>query len=161
MIRLLFIAVALLLLWVVFFSGFSRKRKIWVVVVAMIFSVFAMWLESSWQQPKKNLVQASDVIDCGTTASHSYRSSFNLLICLRNQAAEGHVKRASFDVIASRCADPQTCVEIQRVARELSIDLPAQGDLKVKQNLSFNLVDPAATDLVWSVEVKSVRATAK
>lgn len=161
MIRLLFIAVALLLLWVVFMSGFSKKHKIWVVVAAMIFSVFAMWLESNWQQPKKDLVQASDVVDCGTTAGHSYRSSFDLIICLRNQADIGHVKRVNFDVIAKRCAQPEACIEIERVARELSVDLPAQSDLNVKQNLSFNLVDPAASDVVWSVEVKSVRATAK
>lgn len=161
MIRLLIIVVALVLFWVVFLSDFSRQRKIWVAVGAMLFSAVALWLESNWLQPKKDVVEANQIVDCGTTATHSYRTSFDLMICLRNQASVGRVKRVSFDVVASQCTAPGTCQELQRVPRELSIDLPAQTDIELKQNLQFNLVDPAATDLAWAVEVKSVRATAK
>ena len=161
MIRLLIIAVALFLLWVVFLSEFSRERKIWVTIAAMVFSVLAMWAESNWQRPKANVVQASSIVDCGTSAKHSYRTSFDLVICLRNQAESGNVKRVSFDVVATQCDSDGDCTELERVSRELTIELNANSETTVRQNLQFKMVDAAAQNVTWGVEVTGVRATAR
>lgn len=161
MIRLLVIAVAAFLLWVVFFSSFSKKHKIWIVIAGMLFSVCAMWLESSWQEPKRDLIQKTDIEVCGTAAKHSYRSSFDISICLDNQSDKGHVKRLGFDVVASTCNEQQECVEIQRVSRNIQVDLTALTKTTVIQNLDFKRVSPSALTTVWNTEITAVRATVK
>ncbi|MFT5571814.1 MAG: hypothetical protein ACI9FR_000734 [Cryomorphaceae bacterium] len=158
MIRLFIIAVGVFLIWVLFVSGFSRQRKVVIAALAVALSIAAVWFESSLGSPNKNVLTASEVVDCGSTAVHSYRSNFDVTICFNNNSAMGDVKRINFEVLALQCDSAGACTELQRVGRELSIELPANESITLQQSLSFPRVQPVSGAFTWQVQVNSLKA---
>jgi len=158
MIRLLIALIGVFLIWVLFVPGLSKERKITIATIAILLSMVGLWYESSMDKPKTNVVQASQIIGCGVTASHSYRTNFDLTLCFQNTAAAGNVKRLSFSIIAQQCNNSEGCQEQQRVTRDLSIDLPATESVTLKQNLSFSELEPNLNGITWSLDIHSVKA---
>jgi hypothetical protein len=158
MIRLFIIAIGAFLVWVLFVSGFSRQRKLVIAALAVVLSIAAVWFESSLGSPSKNVLAVSEVVDCGTSAVHSYRSNFDVTICFKNNSTMADVKRVAFEVLALRCESNGECTQVQRVSRELSIELPANQSAKVHQSLSFPLVQPVSGAFTWQVQVKGLKA---
>ena len=158
MIRLIIIAIGLFLIWVLFVANLSRQRKIAIAAIAVALSVAAIWLESSLGTPRENLLATSDIEDCGTSATHSYRSDFDISLCLQNNSKIARVTRLGFEVLALQCNAAQECQEVQRVAREVPVDLAANSRSTLKQSLSFDQVSTQAKDIQWRVEVTTVHA---
>jgi len=158
MIRLIILVIGVFLIWVLFFSNFSKQRKIVIAAIAIVISIFGVWLESTVGKPKSSIVNTADVVSCGVSAVHSYRSNFDLSLCLQNNSANGRVKRIALSIIAAKCTTQDDCREVQRQQRELPIDLAPSAKVTLQQNLSFGLLDPAAVDIVWSTETTMVKA---
>jgi len=158
MIRLIIIAIALFLIWVLFFSGFEKRRKIIISVVAVILCVAGMGLESFKKKPRSNLVSAAQLVSCGVQAVHSYRSNYDFQICIENTAKVGRIKRVDMTINAQQCVNGTDCELLESVERSLSVDIAPQKSTVLQENLSFKLVDKAAADLQWSIEVLSVKA---
>lgn len=162
MIRLIIALLGLFLIWVLFFSKQSKERKIAITAITVLLSVSGLWYESSSGKPSNKLVSPNQINICGVRAEHSYRSNFDVFLCLENTADTGHVKRASFSIIASQCNDSTTtnnCTEIQRVKRDIAVEIAPKSSQQVKQNQSFAKVAPDAENVHWSIEVNSVKAT--
>ena len=157
MIRLIIIVIAIFLIWVFFFSGFEKRRNILVSVVAVLICAAGMGWESYSKKPRSNLVNATQLVSCGVQAEHSYRSNYDLQICLNNTASEGRIKRIDMTISAQQC-DAGNCAVIEQVARSLSVDIAPQASSTLRENLSFKQVDKDTAGLQWSIEVLAVKA---
>ena len=158
MIRLIIILIAIFLIWVLFLSGFEKRRKIIISVVAVLICAAGMGWESYSKKPRSNLISATELISCGVRAEHSYRSNYDIQICLENTANKGRIKRIDMTIKAEQCIEGTDCKELESVARSLSVDIAPQTSTTLKENLSFKLVNKAVADLQWSIEVLAVKA---
>lgn len=159
MIRVIITLIAAFIVWLLFFSKFSKERKITLVALALVLSFLGFWFENSVGKPRINIVKPNQIINCGVTAKHSYRSNFDINLCVQNAAEFGRVRRLELSIIAEQCAESGECVELQRVARDLSVDVLPQSSISLIQNLSFNDVDPGLKGVRWSFITRSVKAS--
>lgn len=158
MIRLIISVIAIFLIWVLLFSGFEKRRKIAISVLAILICAVGMVWESYTKKPRANRVATEQLVSCGVQAQHSYRTNYDLLICLSNTASEGQIKRIDIQIIAQTCIEGSDCKVLETVARSLSVDIAAKSSVTLKENLSFKLVDQATNEIQWGVRVLAVKA---
>ena len=159
MIRVIITLIAAFIVWLLFFSKFSKERKITLIVLALVLSFLGFWFENSVGKPRTNIVKPNQIINCGVTAKHSYRTNFDINLCVQNAAEFGRVRRLELSIIGEQCAESGECVELQRVARDLSVDVLPQSSISLIQNLSFNDVDPGSKGVRWYFITRSVKAS--
>jgi len=158
MIRLIVAVIGLFIIWVLFFSHFTKTQKILIVFFATLISVVGIWYENASDKPKHNIVQLNEVTNCGVSATHTYRSNFDINLCLQNESKKGHIKRIELAIIAEQCSQLNECVELQRVIRDLSISVLPNSSKKLTENLSFNQVDKDQGNIQWRFETQFVKA---
>lgn len=159
MIRVFIALIGVFIIWVLFYSKFKKERKIALVALAVILSTLGIWFESSVGKPRTNIIEPDQVINCGVIAKHSYRTNFDIQLCVQNTAEFGRIRRLKLSIIAEQCSGSGECVELQRVARDLSVDVVPQSSISLSQNLSFDDVDSDLKGLRWSFIVRSVKAS--
>lgn len=157
MIRVIILLILLFLVWVLYASGFEKPRKIRICIIVIVLSAIGFWFDGYYKRELNNLIDISQVRACGVTAKFSYRTNYNLKICVQNDASEATISRLSMAVIASSC-DAQSCVEVQRVEKGMPVDIAPLSRIQLKQNLSFNKLSPDQSNIQWSFEVLEVKA---
>jgi hypothetical protein len=162
MIRVIILLVFLFLLWVLYASGFEKARKIQVSIVSFVLCALVFWYDGYDKRQIKNYVDIIDIEECGLTAAHSYRTNFDLSICVKNNAKEGTINRIKFAVLVSRCDSPdcteQQHTELQRVERSRLATISPGSKITLDENLSFDQVSPPYGNLRWSIEVLETKA---
>lgn len=158
MIRLIILALGVFLIWLLFVSSFDRRRKIAISVVVLILAVLAVWFEGRGETPTTGRIQSTDIVVCGVSASHSYRTNFDIEFCLQNNSVEATAKRIRMAFIAERCATSTECIEVEKVNKEFAIELPPGLSKNQTENLNFKAVDSLDQSLSWRVEVEQVKA---
>jgi len=159
MIRVIIALIGIFIIWVLFFSKFSKQSKIALVAGAIILSMTGFWFESSAGKSRSGIVQVDQIVSCGISAQHSYRTNFDISLCIRNNAETGNVTRLGLYIIAEQCVSSESCVELQGVERDIAVDVPAQSSVKLLQNLSFTKLDANSNQVRWSFKVRSVQAS--
>jgi len=157
MIRVIILLIFLFLVWVLYASGFERTRKIRICIIAIVLCSIGFWFDSYDKRELANLIDVSQVKECGVTAKFSYRTNYDLEICIQNDATNATVSRLKVAAIASNCA-AQRCVEIQRVERDMLVNIAPISRTTLKQNLSFDRVKPDQNSIQWSIEVLGIKA---
>jgi len=157
MIRVIILLIFLFLVWVLYASGFEKPRKIRICIIAIVLCSIGFWFNGYYKRELNNLIGISQVRVCGVTAEFSYRTNYDLKICLQNDATDAAVSRLNVVVIASNCAE-QPCVEVQRVERDMLVDIAPKSGMSLEQNLSFDRVNPDQSRIQWSVEVLDIKA---
>ncbi|MFT6407368.1 MAG: hypothetical protein ACJAQ6_000779 [Arenicella sp.] len=158
MIRVIILLIFLFLVWVLYASGFERLRKIRICIIALVVSAIGFWFDGYYKRELDNLVDVSQVQVCGVSSEFSYRTNYNLTICVQNDASGATVSRLKVAAIASNCA-AQSCVEVQRVERDMLVNIAPLSRVQLEQNLSFTNVSPDQSNIQWSVEVLEVKAS--
>lgn len=158
MIRIFIALIGLFLIWVLFFSRFRKETKVVIVALAIGFSVFGVWYENTAKQPKQNILPISSIVNCGLMGKHSYRTNYDVSVCMANMADSGTVKRVEFSIIAKECLVAEKCDEVERVRRHLAVNLLPQSNQTIEQSLAFNRLDPDLANIQWSFEVHSIEA---
>lgn len=158
MIRLIIAVIGVFVIWALFFSGFDRQRKIIITLSAVVLVMLGLILDSWGKSPRSNIIQVDEVSVCGVTARSTYRTNFNLEVCLKNNADRGTVKRIALVVSVSDCSQGGLCKELQNVTRDFPIDIASGDKLVVEQNLAFDKVSADNSSLQWTVEPVSVKA---
>jgi len=160
MIRLLIIAIGVFLLWVLFVSGFKKRTKIIISVCVLIFSGVGIWFEQADKGLRDNLIMIHEIVDCGVSAEHSYRTNYDVEFCLQNDSLKAMAKHINIDFIALSCLNGE-CLEIQNINEDVILSLAAQTSITLTKSLEFDKVpqefENEAT-IVWSISVRSVKA---
>lgn len=157
MIRVIIVLVFLFLVWVLYVSGFEKPRKIRISVIALILCAIGFWFDGYDKRQLRNFVSIEDVASCGVSAKHSYRTNFDLAICVQNNAEKGTINRLNIAIIASQC-EAQTCTQLQRVERSTLVNIPPNSTVTLEQNLGFDDVSPVLKGLQWSFDVLETKA---
>jgi hypothetical protein len=158
MIRVIILLIFFFLVWVLYASGYEKPRKIRICIIAIVLCLIGFWVDGYYKRELNNLIDVSQVRTCGVTAEFSYRTNYDLKICLQNDATDAAISRLKVVAIASNCAE-QPCVEVQRVERGMLVDIAPISAVTLEQNLSFDRVNPDQDSIQWSVEVLEIKAT--
>lgn len=157
MIRVIILLIFVFLVWVLYASGFDKKKKIRISIIAVVLCAIAFWFDGYDKRELRNFVEVGQVASCGVSGGYSYRTNFDLTICVQNNAEKGTLSRLNIAVIASTC-DAQQCTELQRVERSLLVDIAPNTRRVIEQNLSFDNLKPEQADIQWSIEVLETKA---
>jgi len=158
MIRILIVIVVLFLIWLMFVADFERRKKIVIAVFALAAGGIAVWFEGYGERPKVGIVGLDQVHICGVSSVHSYRSNFNVSVCLQNKAKKGTIQRLTVDVSVEQCKQADQCVLLNTVRRDVAFVLAPDSQQTLEQNLNFRGVDSAMVGLKWSAQLVSVQA---
>lgn len=163
MIRLVILILFIILLWLLVASGFERRKKMVLGALLIILSIVGFLYEGYDKRELPNLVDQSQVQSCGVTAKHSYRSNFDLNLCIQNLAEKGTISRLKMAIVAKKCSSSsaQSCLEIDRVVRDIPVRILPKSEVSLLQNLSFKNVEPVTKDVQWSLEVIDTKARRK
>ena len=161
MIRLVIVVVMLYLIWLLFIAGFTRKKKIVIACITLFAGGILMWFEGADVRLKDGLVKVNQVHNCGVQSVHTYRTNFDVSICLENKASVGKIQRITIEVLAEQCQNDTQCAPLETVQRDVLFVLGPSSTQTLEQNLDFKLVDPALPGLRWSAEVLRAQATKK
>ena len=157
MVRVIIFLLLVFIVWVLYASGFEKPRKIRISIIAVLLCVIAFWFDGYDKREFTNLVELNSVTSCGIDAEFSYRTNFDFDICIENKADKGTLTRLHLAIVAQDCSQSE-CVDLQRVERNVLVDVAPGSKLKLTQNLSFDKVDLQSTSLNWAVEVLAVKA---
>ena len=140
MIRLLIPLVAIILIWILFFSSFSKKLRIALSSALLLLTILALWLDTSGRGVTTSRVDASDIEICGVSGNFSYRRNYNLDLCLYNRSKRGVVQRLTLKVDAFACQEGQEgdCDKIESVEETISLTIPSGEKITHVENLAFN-----------------------
>ena len=114
MIRLIILALGVFLIWMLFYSGFSKQRRIIVSVVAMVVGILGLWLEQRGETPRSGRMPVSELVSCGVSGKHSYRTNFDIEFCLENKSERATVKRVGLRFVAKQCIRGE-CSDVQEI----------------------------------------------
>ncbi|MBX2849051.1 MAG: hypothetical protein KTR16_12070 [Acidiferrobacterales bacterium] len=157
MIRLILIAIGIFIIWVLFLSKFNKKKKIAVCVAALAICIAGLWFDQSSRTPKENIISKSELVDCGVSAKHSYRTNFDIEFCLRNLSTSATARRVAMSFVALDCIDG-SCEELQVMTKEVPLSLAPETEITLEENISFDKVDASSETVVWVAKVMSVKA---
>lgn len=157
MIRLIILVLGIFLIWLLFYSNFSKQRRVVISLLAVTACVLGLWLEQRGESPRAGRMAVSELVQCGVTGTHSYRTNFDIKFCLQNNSPAATVKRVALDFTALKCSQGD-CREVQVVSRELACDLSPAARISLTENINFKLVDPLDKTIVWKVQPTSVKA---
>jgi len=158
MIRVFVLGLGLIVLWLLFLSNFSKQKKIILSLVAIAIGVAGVLYESYGETPRRGLIGTDQVVSCGVTVEHSYRSNYNITFCLQNNAAKASVKRIEVRFIAENCASG-TCQELDAVTKAFSMEIAPQTSAEHTVNLAFDKLQRGSNDFNWRTELVKVKAT--
>jgi hypothetical protein len=158
MIRIIILVIGVLILWVLFFSPFSKQQKIVISACAGLILAIGLWYESHGKTPKSDLISVSEIVSCGASGEFSYRSNYNVDLCLQNNSVVATVQRIGLRVSVLSCEN-SNCSEIDAVDKEIRVHIKPQQEVQMTQNLSFDKLDPEIPYLNWMVQITSARAT--
>lgn len=160
MVRLLIPIVAVIMIWLLFFSGMSKRLRISLSLVLVAAVLLGLYVDLSDKSLSKKLVAPEKIISCGVSGDYSYRNNYNINLCLENTAKKGQVKRIMVMVTALAC-EAARCEEVSTSEERISLEIASGAKVSHVQNISFRglpLQNSEAT-LAWTAEVTDVWAT--
>ncbi len=157
MIRLILVAIGGFIVWVLFLSEFSKRQKIIICLAALLFCIVGTWFEQSSQTPKEGVISTSELVDCGVTSKHSYRTNYDVAFCLRNTSLTATAKRVAMSFSVLKC-EAGNCEEIQVINKDVALSLEPDEQVILVENLNFDEVEPSLDSIVWIAKAVSVKA---
>lgn len=170
MLRLILFVLAAVLVWLLFFSNFEKQRRIIAAVVLFVVSIVLMWVVSEQDKPRLGIVQSADLSVCELSMAYSYRTNYDLKLCLKNDHPTAKVRRVEFQVVATTCSEPSDathesesstseCTPLQVVSKSRPVNIAAGESVLIQDNLDFDQLERVAADqLKWQVELTRIEA---
>lgn len=160
MVRLLIPIVAIAIIWLLLFSSFSKRVRISASLALVTLMVIGLWLDTNDKALSTNIVSAKQVISCGVKATPTYRSNFDLELCLENTADFGTVQRLKMRYSALSCA-AATCETLMSTEERLNLRIASGQRVMHTENIAFSGIPEGVEELVFSAEVLEVWAARK
>jgi len=157
MIRLIIFLIGALLLWILFISGFNKRLKI-ILSLSLLLMLFAgIWYENYGDTPRHGLISKDQIISCGVTGKHSYRSDYRINFCLQNNSKNASSNRMELRFIAINCS-VEPCIVIESVIKDLYFEIQPEQQYKGVVSLAFDSILQEHDKIKWMIEVESVKA---
>lgn len=160
MVRLLIPIVAIAIIWLLLFSSFSKRVRISASLALVVLMVFGLWLDTNDKALSTKLVSAEQIVSCGVKATPTYRSNYDLELCLENTADFGTVQRLQMRYSALSCV-AATCETLVATEERLSLSLASGQRVVHTENVAFSGLPEGVQELVFSAEVLEVWAARK
>lgn len=157
MIRLLLPLAAILIVVIALFTPFSKRVKIALCVGLSIALVIVLWLGSNGHGLNTSRVTPADIQVCGISGEYSYRTNYNLSMCLKN-TGNGHVQRLQARFLVETCANG-SCQTIDQVEETLNLSIVANSEIQHIENISFTQLKPEQENVRFSAEILQVWAS--
>jgi hypothetical protein len=119
--------------------------------------VAGVWYENYGETPRYGLIPENQIIICGITGAHSYRSDYKISYCLKNDSKIATSKRIELKVIALDCL-AKPCSEVETKLKEVYFDIEPEQEYKGELNLAFNSLNQDQQNIEWKLEVIGVKA---
>jgi len=161
MITLVIVVVVLYLIWLLFIVDVTRQKKLAIAGFTLFVACVLLWIEGRDERLENDLIKVDQVHICGVQSSHTYRTNFDVSVCLENRSQVGVIQRIAIEVLAEDCQNEVTCDSLGKVQYDVLFELPPGETQTLKQNLDFKLVDPDLEGLRWSAAILRVQATNK
>jgi len=179
MLRLLLILLAAVLVWILFFSSFERRTKIITSVSLFILTISTLWFDSYLSKPKSNKIDIAEVVVCGLDVQYSYRTNYNIELCLKNNHPSVTLRRVAFEITAQVCSSDSECTSLQTNSKSRSVEVPAGSEVTLADSMSFEQVaaktnaglvkksseditedssETEAVEIVWGVKLSELKA---
>lgn len=157
MVRLLIPLIAIFFIWLLFFSSFTKRIRIVLSIGVLLLSAAALWFDMNSRAVSTGVVELSQLSNCGVKSQFSYRSNYNIDLCLRNTATEGTVRKIEVRFDAASCVE-RNCVDLQSRVEIIHLNLPPDEQLIHTENLAFDLVPENTPNVLWTAEVLKIWA---
>ncbi|MEO0369444.1 MAG: hypothetical protein AAF197_11790 [Pseudomonadota bacterium] len=155
MARLLILFVAILLVAILFFSRLEKTPKYLLASAVVFLTVVGLWWETAATNPRNGIIEATQLRSCGLGVSHSYRTNFDIELCVDNTHESASVRRFDFTLAAYQCGEGGDCSLIQQVTKSRPITIAPQSQVQIIDNMEFGQVEPDATT-DWRVSIHDV-----
>lgn len=158
MVRLLIPLVAIFLVWLLFFSPFSKKLRLGLSAAVIVATVFGLWIDTNGRSVKTNRVVPNEVVTCGISGEYSYRTNYNVTVCLQNNADRASVQRlrVRFDVLACEGGD---CETLDASEETFSVAIAPKTHVEHVANVSFDKLPANMEGPIFSATVLEVWAS--
>ena len=157
MIRLIIFLIGAVLLWILFASGFNKRLKIILSLSLLVILITGVWYENYGETPRSDLITTEQIVSCGVSAKHSYRSDYKINYCLKNNSKVATTKRLELRFVAYDCL-VQPCKEIESVIKEGNFEIAPEQKIKTEVSLAFDSLSLNQDNIEWKVDVVSVKA---
>ena len=158
MVRLLIPLVAIILIWLLFFSSFSKRIRIAASSALIALTLFGLWLDTGGRGISTSRVDVDQVVSCGVTGSYSYRTNYNLELCLQNNSSAASVRRLLLKFDAIDCKNGN-CEVLDSVEDTVNLTIEPDSQIKRTENIAFDNVPEQSSDLQFAVSVLQVWAS--
>lgn len=155
MVRLLLPLIAIILVWLLFFSGIKKPVRILLSIGVIGITLLGLWFDNNGRGLREGVLEPEQIIVCGVTGDFSYRDNFNLTLCLQNTAERGTVHRIAVQFIAQQCVASK-CSDLTSKTEEITLELVAGAKAQHIENLAFKELSPEMNDIHWSADVVRV-----
>mgnify|MGYP005988837757 FL=1 len=179
MLRLLLILLAAVLVWILYFSTFERRNKIIMSVSLFVLTISTLWFDSYLSKPKSNKIDISQVAVCGLNVQYSYRTNYNIELCLKNNHPSATLRRVAFELTAQVCSSDGECTSLQTKSKSRPVEVAAGKEITLADSMSFEQVaartnagrvkiasadtsdassEDQAVEIEWSVKLSELKA---
>jgi len=164
MLRFILLFIGLFLIWVLFFSNYKKAYKISISAISALVVACGLWWEMQRDALSTTLIDNEQIKICDLQITHSYRTNYDVTVCLNNQTKDAVAKRIALRYTALLC-NPD-CVVIDETDKERLITLPTLEQRILNDNIRFDNVDSTLTKttpstIQWRATVIEVKSTAR
>ena len=113
-----------------------------------------VWYEQWGNAPRDNLMPTSQLGVCAISAKPTYRSNFDIELCLQNLSPDYRVVRAQLQLSAEQCQQTN-CNSLDQISKTLTWNIAPKSE----QRKVLNLPMPQAAKLTAAPESLRFSAT--
>ncbi len=181
MLRVLLLLLTVVLVWILLFSKFEKRTRILVSIALFVSTIFILWFDSYLSAPRSDKIALSDIEVCDLNVNYSYRTSYDIELCLKNNHPSAVLRRVTFAISAQVCASETECTSVQTQSKSRPLEIPPGEQVTLVDNMMFDQVAaltnarvvqgvakargfPSTDDvvnadqIVWSIELLTLRA---
>jgi len=156
MIRLIIAFFGLVLIWLLWRKDLNKQQKIAAIVALILLFIGGTWWEIGRDKPRDDSVALDSVTVCDVTASPSYRTNYQVDLCVQNDSDHPLV-RLGFTVSAEACEE-NDCTQIQQVSREIPVTIPANSRKTIRENIRFEEINEGDKNVSFKATIDSLLA---
>jgi hypothetical protein len=117
------------------------------------------WWEIGRDKPRTDAVALESVSPCGVVVTPSYRTNYQVELCVQNSSGRG-LTRIGYTVVAESCKPETTneCVEVEQISREIPVSIQANSRKTIRENIRFEEIVEGDESIQFSATIDSLLA---